>query len=98
MTTTLRWVLVTVLAGHGLLHLLGVAKGFGWADVSALTAPIGLRAGVLWLLAAALVLTTAVFLAAGTAHLVVGAGARCRGGLSDRHRDLLAATHGLGRS
>jgi len=65
MTTTLRWVLVTVLAGHGLLHLLGVAKGFGWADVSQLSAPIGLRAGMLWLVAAALVLTAAVFLAVG---------------------------------
>ena len=33
MTTPLRWLLVTVLAGHGLIHLLGAAKGFGLADV-----------------------------------------------------------------
>ncbi len=46
MTTTLRWLLVAVLAGHGLLHLLCVAKGFGWADVSQLTEPIGVRTGV----------------------------------------------------
>jgi hypothetical protein len=65
MATTLRWLLVAVLAGHGLLHLLGVAKGFGWADVSQLTEPIGVVGGVLWLLAAALVLTTAAFLAMG---------------------------------
>jgi hypothetical protein len=65
MNTTLRWLLVTVLAGHGLLHLLGVTKGFGWADVSQLTEPIGVRAGVLWLLAAALVLAAAAFLAVG---------------------------------
>ena len=66
MTTTLRWLLVVVLAGHGLIHLLGVAKGFGWADVSQLTKPIGVVGGVLWLLAAALVLTAAVLLAVGT--------------------------------
>jgi hypothetical protein len=65
MTTTLRWLLVAVLAGHGLLHLLGVAKGFGWADVSQLTEPISFRTAVLWLLAAALVLITAAFLAVG---------------------------------
>ena len=66
MSTTLRWTLVAVLAGHGLLHLLGVAKGFGWADVSQLTEPIGVVRGVLWLLAAALVLGAAVFLAVRT--------------------------------
>jgi hypothetical protein len=65
LTTALRWLLVTVLAGHGLLHLLGVAKGFGWADVSQLTEPIGVRAGALWLLAAALVLSAAALLAVG---------------------------------
>jgi hypothetical protein len=63
LTTTLRWLLVIVLAGHGLLHLLGVAKGFGWADASQLTEPIGVRAGALWLVAAALVLTATALLA-----------------------------------
>ena len=66
MTRTVRWVLVAVLAGHGLIHLLGAAKGFGWAEVSQLTEPIGVGGAVLWLLAAALVLTT-------TALFVVGA-------------------------
>ncbi len=66
MTTTLRWLIVAVLAGHGLIHLLGVIEGFGWADVSQLTKPIGVVGGVLWLLAAALVLTAAVLLAVGT--------------------------------
>ncbi|MEP7089306.1 MAG: DUF6544 family protein [Nocardioidaceae bacterium] len=65
MTRMLRWVLVALLAGHGLIHLLGAAKGFGWAEVSQLSQPIGVWAGVLWLLAAALVLTTAAFLAVG---------------------------------
>ena len=44
MTTTLRWFLVATLAGHGLIHLLGVVKGFGWADVSPL-AEINRRRG-----------------------------------------------------
>ena len=65
MTTTLRWVLVVVLAGHGLIHLLGAAKGFGWADVSQLTKPISALGGMLWLVAAVLVLTAAVLLAVG---------------------------------
>ncbi|MEO9221543.1 MAG: DUF6544 family protein [Mycobacteriaceae bacterium] len=65
MTTTLRWLIVAVLTGHGLIHLLGAAKGFGLADVSQLTKPIGVSGGALWLLAAVLVLAAAVFLAVG---------------------------------
>jgi hypothetical protein len=65
MTHALRWVLVAVLTGHGLLHLLGVVKGFGWAGVDQLKEPIGPVSGVIWLLAAALVLTSAVLIAVG---------------------------------
>ena len=32
MNNVLRWAVVAVLVGHGLIHLLGVAKGFGWAE------------------------------------------------------------------
>jgi hypothetical protein len=38
---------------HGLVHLLGPVKAFGWADVSQLRAPISPVAGLLWLAAAA---------------------------------------------
>ncbi|MEO8851400.1 MAG: DUF6544 family protein [Allobranchiibius sp.] len=65
MTTTLRWVLVGVLALHALIHFLGAAKGFGVADVTQLTKPIGVWAGVLWLIAGVLVLAAAVLLAVG---------------------------------
>jgi hypothetical protein len=65
MTTSMRWLLVAVLAAHGLIHLLGAAKGFGLADVSELTKPIGVLAGMVWLAAAALVLTSAELLAMG---------------------------------
>ena len=65
MTTVVRWVLVAVLVGHGLIHVLGAAKGFGWSDVPALREPIGAGAGAVWLLAAALVLLSAGLVAAG---------------------------------
>src|SRR3990170_7775065 len=63
MITVVRWVVVAVLVAHGLLHVLGVVKGFGWAAVPTLKSPIGARAGVLWLLAATLVLAAAVMIA-----------------------------------
>lgn len=65
MTTVLRWLLVAVLSAHGLIHLLGAAKGFGAADVSQLTQPIGEPQAVLWLLAAVVTVTAAALLAAG---------------------------------
>lgn len=36
----LRWVVVVVVVVHGLIHLLGAAKGLRWADVSQLKEPI----------------------------------------------------------
>jgi hypothetical protein len=62
-TTVVRWIVVAVLVGHGLIHFLGVAEGFGWAEVPALKAAIGVRGDVLWLFAATLVLGRAVFIA-----------------------------------
>ncbi len=57
-----------VLVGmHGLIHLLGTAKAFGWADVSQLRQPISPLSGALWLLAAILL---------GIAAIAVGSGAR----------------------
>lgn len=55
----MRLALVLLLVLHGLLHLLGVAKGFGWAELPALTVPISGFGGVLSGLAAGLLLTTA---------------------------------------
>jgi hypothetical protein len=54
---------VFVLVGHGLVHFLGTAKGFGWATVSALREPIGTAAGAWWLIAGLLVLTAAGMIA-----------------------------------
>ena len=52
------------MAIHGLIHLLGAGKGFGWADVSQLQEPISAAAGVVWSAAAVLMVVTGVMLAA----------------------------------
>jgi hypothetical protein len=64
-TTGIRWVVVAILVGHGLIHLLGAAKGLGWAEVPALKEPISAGTGALWLLAAVLVLLSAGLIAVG---------------------------------
>ncbi len=56
----LRGALIVLLVVHGLVHLLGVAKAFQWAEVSALTRPIGRSAGVGWAAAAMLFLLAAL--------------------------------------
>ncbi len=61
----IRWSVIVIIALHGLLHLLGAVKGFGWAAVSALTADIGPLLGFAWLCAGLLVLAVAVLLAHG---------------------------------
>lgn len=66
MTTWIRWSLVVLLSAHGLIHLLGAAKGLGWASLPQLRISIGTTGGIAWLVAAALVLGTAALVAAGT--------------------------------
>ena len=55
-------VFALVLVIHGLIHLLGFAKGFGLADLPQLTQPVPSVLGLLWLLAAFLFLATAAAL------------------------------------
>ena len=61
----LRWALIGLLLLHGLIHLMGFAKAFGYAALPQLTQPISREWGVLWLLAGGLVVATAVMLAFG---------------------------------
>lgn len=69
------WAVVVVIIGHGLLHLLGAIKGFGWADVSQLTQPISAPAGVAWLITAGVMLGTGLLLGASVRWWwMVGAG------------------------
>ena len=59
MRTLLRWALLAVLGVHGLIHLLGAAQGFGWAEAAQLSVPMSTRMGVAWLVAGVLVLVAA---------------------------------------
>lgn len=61
-----RWIVAVVVVAHGLIHLLGAVKGFGWTEVTALTAPISPAAGIAWLAAALLVAAAGVLVAVGT--------------------------------
>jgi hypothetical protein len=58
----MRLLFAIVLVLHGLIHLMGAAKGLGVAQIPQLTQPIDRQLGVLWLLAAALLVATAVSL------------------------------------
>ena len=72
--TYLRWTLIAFLALHGLIHLMGFAKAFGYAELPQLTQPISREWGVLWLLAGVLVVATAALFAAGArTYRIVGA-------------------------
>ena len=51
-----------LLVVHGLIHMLGVAKAFGWAELPQLTQPISPMFGAVWLLAALLFFAAAVAL------------------------------------
>jgi len=65
MTNVPRFIGVVLLTGHGLIHLLGAAKGFGWAEVDQLSQPIGPLAGGIWFVAAVLVCVAAALLGRG---------------------------------
>ncbi len=58
----LRYLLVVIIALHGLIHFMGFAKAFEYADLKQLTIPVSRTAGVLWLFAGLLFLTSAILL------------------------------------
>ncbi len=65
MRTALRWMVVAVGVVHGLIHLFGAVKGFGWADVDRLDGPISTTMGVVWFFTAVVVIVAVGLLAAG---------------------------------
>jgi hypothetical protein len=72
----MRWIPVGVLAVHGLIHLIGFFKAFGYTDLTGFTQPISSAWGIGWLAAAGLVLTTATMLGLGSrSYWIVGAAA-----------------------
>ena len=56
----MRWGIAGVLALHGLIHVLGFVKAFDLAKLDALKRPISRPMGIAWLLAAALIIATAL--------------------------------------
>ncbi len=60
--TTVRWVVGFVVVVHGAIHVLGAAKGLGWADVTQLAEPIGAGLGFVWLAAAVVTIAAGVLL------------------------------------
>ena len=78
----MRWVFVVILGVHGVIHLMGFAKAFGLAELPQLTLPISRPLCVAWLLAAILVVASAIAFVAwprgfwmlGLAALVVSQG------------------------
>jgi hypothetical protein len=67
------WLLSTLIAGHGLLHLLGFAKAFGLAELPALSLPVTRPVGVAWLLAGVLTMATAVLMPLHVRHWWIAA-------------------------
>jgi hypothetical protein len=61
MRSSVRWLFAGLVTVHGLIHLLGVVEGFGFADVQQLTQPVTPGAAVLWLIAAVAVLASVPF-------------------------------------
>jgi hypothetical protein len=59
------WVVAGVLTIHGVIHLMGFAKAFGYAELPQLTQPISRAGGAAWLAAASLVLVSAVMFGLG---------------------------------
>ena len=58
------WLVGFVAVAHGAIHLLGAAKGLGWAEVTQLAEPIGAGPGVVWLAAAVATIAAGVLLLA----------------------------------
>lgn len=69
----MRWALIGLLTVHGLVHLMGFAKAFGYAELPQLTQPISRASGGLWLVAGGLVVTAALLAVGARTYWIVGA-------------------------
>jgi hypothetical protein len=58
----MRWAFFSLIVLHAAIHLLGVAKAFGLAELPQLSQPIARPLGALWLAAAALLVASALAL------------------------------------
>jgi len=57
----MRFLLISIIAIHGLIHLMGFTKAFGFAAVNQIKQSISRPVGLLWLLCAILFIAAAVF-------------------------------------
>jgi hypothetical protein len=55
----LKLLFALFVVGHGLIHLMGPAKAFGFAELPQLTQPVSKAMAIVWLLAAVALLATA---------------------------------------
>ncbi len=60
----MRWIVAAVLTVHALIHVMGFAKAFGYAELPQLTQPVSHVAGVAWLTAGLLVFASAATMVA----------------------------------
>ena len=58
----MRIVLATLLTFHALIHLVGLFKSFGFAELALLTTPISKPLGVVWLVAVLVLLAAVIML------------------------------------
>ena len=58
----LRYLLAGLILLHGLIHWMGFAKAFGYADIKNITGQISKTTGTIWLTAALLLMTASVLL------------------------------------
>lgn len=56
----MRWAIAVLILGHGLIHLMGAAKGLGLADLDQLEQPISKGAGLLWLAVGVVLIVAAI--------------------------------------
>ena len=62
--TPVRWIVVLLMAAHGLIHLMGFAKAHGYAELPQLSQPVSHTMGLVWLAAGVMVLASAVLMVA----------------------------------
>ena len=64
----MRWLFVALIVLHAVIHVMGFAKAFGLAELPQLTTSATTGMGIAWLIAACLLIATALLLATG-AHV-----------------------------
>ena len=70
----MRWIVAVLLVAHGLIHLMGFAKAFGYANLPQLTQSISRVMGLVWLTSGLLMLVgAAIWLTRPRGFWIVGA-------------------------